>query len=82
MFRKIVLLALGLSLSGCVSIYATATQPSPYIGTQISCMYLVETDPTQNFAWLPMGVDAVDLPLTLIMDTLLLPFTGAVALSH
>lgn len=79
---KKAIVALALSLPGCVSIGATVMGPKPYAGVRASASYLVNTDMSRNFAWVTGIFCVLDFLPSAVMDTLLLPVTCIVAASE
>jgi len=73
MTRFLAALVVALTLpTGCVSVLSTATDPQPYGGVRLAAEVIGDGSPT--LGGVPVLV-ALDLPLTALLDTLLLPYT-------
>ena len=68
--------ALALALvppTGCVSVVATVAESKPYAGVRLGTALLA--DGSSTLGGVPIWV-ALDLPLSALLDTLLLPYTS------
>lgn len=72
--RSLLALAASLALSGCASAFGTLTEPKPYIGVVVAYCGIADVRPGWSYRLTALLL-VLDLPGTVLLDTLLLPYT-------
>jgi len=70
MYKRLQILLLTCIISGCSTIGVTLPTRSPYAGTAYDILYTMSVFP---HPYMLFGI--IDLPLTFVLDTLVLPYT-------